>query len=403
MPGHDDHGGGKGGGGRIFRRNVLYLFLSSRYPGGMDEIPFKAQPQIAAARHRGAGLNRAGRYESRDHVVADDGWESWNDPDVPPLTTTVQEDASRSVITRNTSPDIPFDRSINPYRGCEHGCIYCYARPSHNWLGLSSGLDFETRLFVKSDAPALLEAELRRPGYRKAPLRPIAMGTNTDPYQPVERRLRVARGILTVLRDFNHPATVTTKSAMIVRDLDILGPMAKKGLFAAALSISTLDRDLARRMEPRATPPAGRLEAISALSRAGVPTLVMAAPMIPGLNDHELDAILTAARDAGASAAGITLLRLPFDVKELFVDWLSTHYPNRAGRVLSLIRQTRHGDLDEARFGKRMHGEGPVADLLGQRFAAACRRLGLEGGRLALRTDLFQPPPRPGEQLRLML
>ncbi len=369
----------------------------------MDEIPFKAQPQIAAARHRGAGLNRAGRYESRDRVPADDGWESWNDPEVPPLETTVQEDASRSVIARNASPDIPFDRSINPYRGCEHGCIYCYARPSHNWLGLSSGLDFETRLFVKAEAPALLEAELRRPAYRKEPLRPIAMGTNTDPYQPVERRLRVTRGILGVLRDCNHPLTITTKSAMIVRDLDILGPMARKGLFAAAISLSTLDRDLARRMEPRATPPFGRLEAISALARAGVPVTVMVAPMIPALNDHELDLVLTAARDAGATAAGITLLRLPFDVKDLFADWLTAHYPRRAAHVLSLLRQSRGGQLDEARFGKRMHGEGPVADMLTQRFEAACRRLGLNRKGLALRTDLFRPPPRPGEQLRLML
>jgi DNA repair photolyase len=382
---------------------VLVLFEFSRYPDGMDEIPFKAQPQIAAARHRGAGLNRAGRYESREHVAADDGWDSWNDPELPPLTTTVQTDASRSIIARNASPDIPFDRSINPYRGCEHGCIYCYARPSHNWLGLSSGLDFETRLFVKPEAPALLEAELRRPSYRKAPVRPIAMGTNTDPYQPVERRLRVTRGILTVLRDCDHPVTLTTKSAMIVRDLDILGPMARRGLAAAAISLSTLDRDLARRMEPRATPPFGRLEAIRALTRAGVPVMVMAAPMIPGLNDHELDLVLTAARDAGATTAGITLLRLPFDVKDLFADWLSTHYPRRAAHVLSLLRQTRDGELDESRFGKRMTGEGPLAEMLAQRFEAACRRLGLNQSRLTLRTDLFRPPPRPGEQLRLML
>ncbi|MBN2752481.1 MAG: radical SAM protein, partial [Rhodospirillaceae bacterium] len=230
----------------------------------MESIPFKAQPQIAASARRGAGLNRAGRYESREYEVVEDGWGSWNDPAMPSIATTVQEDASRTVITRNTSPDIPFDRSLNAYRGCEHGCIYCYARPSHNWLGLSSGLDFETRLFVKTQAPALLEAELRSAKYRKHPVKPLAMGTNTDPYQPVERRLRVVRGVLEVLRDFNHPVTITTKSAMVVRDIDILGPMAAKGLCAVALSISTLDRDLARRMWPRATPPTGRLDAVRA-------------------------------------------------------------------------------------------------------------------------------------------
>ncbi len=370
---------------------------------GMEHIPFKAQPHIAASRKRGAGLNRAGRYESRASEVVDDGWESWNDPDLPPLSTTVQEDAARSVITRNDSPDIPFDRSLNAYRGCEHGCIYCYARPSHNWLGLSSGLDFETRLFAKSRAPELLEAELCRAAYRKKPMQPLAMGTNTDPYQPVERRLRLTRRVLEVLRDFNHPFTITTKSAMVVRDIDILAPLAARGLCAVALSLTTLERDLARVMEPRATPPAGRLEAMRALSAAGIPVTVMSAPMIPALNDHEMEAILAAAHNAGATSAGYTLLHLPYDLTELFSDWLATHAPDRAEHVLSLIRQTHQGCLNDARFGFRMRGTGPIADLLHLRFANACKRLGLDKPRPNLRTDLFRPPPRRGEQFKLAL
>jgi DNA repair photolyase len=367
----------------------------------MDEIPFKAQPHVAHSAHRGAGLNRPGRFEARDRVIADDGWDSWNDPDLPPLATTVAEDATRTIIARNDSPDIPFDRSINAYRGCEHGCIYCYARPTHNFLGLSSGLDFETKLFVKSDAPELLARELAAPGYRAKPIHPIAIGTNTDPYQPIERQRQVIRGILETLSAHNHPVTITTKSAMVLRDLDILTSLARRGLVSVSLSITTLDRDLARRMEPRATPPAGRLAALERLSAAGIPTAVMAAPMIPGLNDHELESILTAARDAGARTASFILLRLPLDVQELFQDWLATHYPDRAERVLSLIRQTRHGDLDSGRFGERMRGTGPVAELLAQRCAIACRRLGLDKGYPKLRTDLFKPPPKPGDQLTL--
>ncbi len=367
----------------------------------MDEIPFKAQPHVAHSAHRGAGLNRPGRFEAHDRVIADDGWDSWNDPDLPPLATTVTEDAARTVIARNDSPDIPFDRSINAYRGCEHGCIYCFARPTHNFLGLSSGLDFETKLFVKSDAPERLARELAAPSYRAKPIRPIAIGTNTDPYQPVERHRQVIRGVLEVLSAHNHPVTITTKSAMVARDLDILASLARRGLVSVSLSITTLDRDLARRMEPRATPPAGRLSALERLSAAGIPTAVMAAPMIPGLNDHELEAILSAARDAGARTASFALLRLPHDVRELFQDWLSTHYPDRADRVLSLIRQTRDGDLYKARFGERMRGTGPVAELLAQRCAIACRRLGLDKGYPKLRTDLFKPPPKPGDQLTL--
>ncbi len=367
----------------------------------MEEIPFKAQPQVAQAAHRGAGLNRPGRFESRERVPADDGWESWNDPDLPPLETTVSEDAARTVIARNDSPDIPFDRSLNPYRGCEHGCAYCYARPSHAYLGLSSGLDFETRLFFKPDAAHLLARELRAPSYRVKPIRPLAMGTNTDPYQPVERRLGVTRAVLETLSAFNHPVTITTKSAMVMRDLDILKSLARRGLVSVSLSITTLDRDLARRMEPRATPPAGRLNAVRALAAAGVPVGVNAAPMIPGLTDHELEAILAAAAEAGARTAGFILLRLPGDVKDLFADWLASHAPDRAERVLSLVRQTRDGNLNDPRFGDRMRGQGPIAELLAQRCAIACRKLGLDKGYPKLRTDLFKPPPQPGDQLAL--
>ncbi|SBW08575.1 Radical SAM domain protein [uncultured Alphaproteobacteria bacterium] len=367
----------------------------------MDEIPYKAQPQVAKAGHRAAGLNPPGRFESRGRVPADDGWESWNDPDLPPLATTVAEDAAKTVIARNDSPDIPFDRSLNAYRGCEHGCIYCYARPSHAFLGLSSGLDFETRLFVKSDAAALLARELRAPSYRSKPIAPLAMGTNTDPYQPIERRFAVTRAVLETLSEFNHPVTITTKSAMVLRDLDILKSLARRDLVSVSLSITTLDRDLARVMEPRATPPAGRLNAIRALADAGVPVAVMAAPMIPGLTDHELEGILAAAAEAGARAGSFILLRLPEDVKELFVDWLAVHVPDRAERVLSLIRQTRDGALDDGRFGRRLRGSGPVAELLAQRCAIACRKLGLDKGYPKLRTDRFKPPPRPGDQLAL--
>lgn len=367
----------------------------------MDEIPFKAQPQVANAAHRAAGLNRPGRFESRGRVPADDGWESWNDPDLPPLATTVAEDAARSAITRNDSPDIGFDRSLNAYRGCEHGCIYCYARPSHNFLGLSSGLDFETRLFVKSDAAALLARELRAPAYRAKPITPLAMGTNTDPYQPIERRFAITRAILETVSDFNHPVTITTKSAMVLRDLDLLKSLARRRLVSVSLSITTLDRDLARRMEPRATPPAGRLKAIRVLAEAGIPVAVMAAPVIPGLTDHELESILAAAAEAGARAGSFILLRLPEDVKDLFADWLAAHVPDRAERVLSLIRQTRGGELDDGRFGSRMRGSGPIAELVAQRCAIACRKLGLDKGYPKLRTDLFKPPPRPGDQLAL--
>ncbi len=366
----------------------------------MDEIPFQAlRPP-----RRGAVSNASGRFEATARVPADDGWSQvlgmpWADPDLPPPRTSVRDEQSRSILTRNDSPDVPFDRSVNPYRGCEHGCVYCYARPTHTYLGLSAGLDFETKLTAKPDAPALLEAALRKPSYRPAP---IAIGTNTDPYQPIERSRGIMRGILEVLADYRHPVTITTKSALVARDLDILAPMAAQGLAAVGISVTTLDRDLARSLEPRASPPAARLKAMRALSDAGVPVAVMAAPMIPGLTDHELEAILEAARDAGARSAGYIFLRLPIEVKDLFLEWLRATVPDRAGRVESLLRQSRDGALGDSAFGRRMRGVGPVADLLARRHALACARLGLDKARAeSPRTDLFRRPPREGDQLAL--
>jgi DNA repair photolyase len=353
-----------------------------------------------AHKGRGATFNPKVRFESAEVDPFDDGWGSLartQDEDPPPRTE-VTPDASRSVIVRNTSPDIPFDRSINPYRGCEHGCVYCYARPTHAYLGLSPGLDFETRLRAKLDAAALLERELARPGYR---CQPIALGTNTDPYQPVERRLRITRGILEVLARCHHPATIVTKSAAVVRDLDLLAAMARQELIRVAISVTTLDGDLARRLEPRAAAPHRRLEAIRQLSQAGVPAAVMVAPIIPALTDHEMERILEAAGAAGASSAGYVLLRLPHEVKELFEGWLEAHVPERAAHVLSLVRQCRGGRLYDATFGRRMRGEGPYAELIARRFASARRRLGLVAETRSLRTDLFTPPAAGG-QLRLL-
>jgi DNA repair photolyase len=352
-------------------------------------------------RGRGATFNPKVRFESTDVDPFDDGWESLAQAraeDAPPRTE-VTPDASRSVIARNTSPDIPFDRSINPYRGCEHGCVYCYARPTHAYLGLSPGLDFETKLVAKFDAASLLERELARPGYA---CQPMALGTNTDPYQPVERRLRITRSVLEVLARCRHPLTIVTKSAAVVRDLDLLAPMAREDLARVAISVTTLDGDLARRLEPRAAAPHRRLQAIRQLSDAGVPTAVMVAPIIPALTDHEIEGILEAAAGAGANSAGFVLLRLPHEVKELFEDWLAAHAPGRAAHVLSLVRQCRGGQLYDATFGKRMRGDGPYAQLIERRFAAAKRRLGLAGATRPLRTDLFAPPDPDARQLQLL-
>jgi len=356
---------------------------------------------------RGAVSNRTGRFEGTVRVRVDDGWSLPPPPDggdedgseLPPLRTRVLEDAARSIITRNDSPDIPFDLSINPYRGCEHGCVYCFARPSHAYLGLSPGLDFETMLFRKAEAPALLERELRAKGYV---CQPIALGANTDPYQPIEREQKLTRRILEVCRDYKQPVGIITKSSLVVRDLDILAPMAAEGLASVAISVTTLDRDLARRMEPRASTPTKRLEAIRALTKAGVTVAVLSSPMIPGLNDHEMEAILEAAAGMGATRASYILLRLPLEIAGLMEEWLRTHAPDRAERVMSLVRQCRDGAVYNAEWGTRMKGTGPYAEMLRARFKLATRRLGLDPRRWDLDCGKFRPPPRPGDQLALL-
>jgi DNA repair photolyase len=344
---------------------------------------------------RGATLSLAVRFDRLRREPCDDGWGTADElAEAPSPRTELLPDATRRIIATNDSPDIPFDRSINPYRGCEHGCIYCFARPSHAYLGFSPGLDFETRIMVKADAATLLRRELARPGYRPAV---IALGVNTDAYQPVEGRLRITRAILEVLAETRHPVGLITKSARIVRDADLLADLARDRLVSVHVSVTTLQPDLARRMEPRASAPHRRLWAIAALARGGVPVGVNLAPVIPGLNDHEIEAVIAAAAEAGARTAGSILVRLPHEVKELFVAWLAEHYPDRAARVLSLIRQCRDGRLNDPEFGSRMRGSGPLAELLRQRFRAACRRHGLDKRDLALRTDLFRPPREDGQ------
>ncbi|RMF12273.1 MAG: PA0069 family radical SAM protein [Alphaproteobacteria bacterium] len=347
-------------------------------------------------RGRGAASAVSGRFEPYSREIFDDGWGTL-ECKTAPLRTTVTPDSSRSVIARNSSPDVPFEQSINPYRGCEHGCIYCFARPTHAWLGLSPGLDFETRLTAKMQAPDLLRKELSRPSYRASP---IALGTNTDPYQPVERRLGIMRGILEVLRDARHPATIVTKSHLVTRDLDILEDMARDNLVRVFVSVTTLDRALARRMEPRASTPERRLKAIEALAIRGVPAGVMVAPVIPALTDHELEAILDEAQRSGAESAGYILLRLPHEVKELFREWLAEHVPDRAERIMNRVRAMRRGRENDATFGRRMRGEGLEADLLALRFRQAVKRLGLNRSHRPLATELFRPP-RAGQQLCL--
>jgi len=347
---------------------------------------------------RGAASNDSGRFEAERRMPFDDGWGS-ADAEPVPLTTILTVDSTRTIIARNDSPDIGFDRSINPYRGCEHGCIYCYARPSHAFLGLSPGLDFESRIFYKPEAAALLAAELRKKGYS---CRPIALGSNTDPYQPVERRLCITRSILEVLRDFRHPVTIVSKSALIQRDIDILAAMAKERLASATISVTTLDRSLARRMEPRASTPERRLETITALAGAGIPTGVLSAPMIPALNDNEMEQILERASVAGATSAGYTMLRLPLELKSMFKEWLEQHFPDKAAHVLSLVAQSHGGRLYDSTWSKRMTGTGPYAEMLRLRFERACRKLGFgQRSTSPLGTSLFRPPPRAGDQLTL--
>lgn len=351
---------------------------------------------------RGAVSNATGRFEPHARVGIDDGWAlAEDDTPAPKLKTEITAETVRRALTRNASPDIPFDRSLNPYRGCEHGCVYCYARPSHAYMNLSPGLDFESKLFVKKDMAKALEAELRKPGYRPAP---VMIGANTDPYQPIERDHRITRELLEVLHAFRHPTVIITKSHLVTRDVDILADMAKDNLISVGVSLTTLDADLARTMEPRAATPPRRLDAMRILSGAGVPVAVMAAPMVPTLNDHELEAIMRASRDMGATRANYILLRLPRELKDLFSEWLQTHAPGKAKRVMNLLSQSRNGQLYVSDFGTRMSGTGVHAQLLSQRFKLACKKLGLRPagtGEFPLNCDAFMRPPRAGDQLGL--
>ena len=336
-------------------------------------------------RGRAAATNESGRFEPLSRQPFDDGWNSLEE--LPPFKTEVQIEKARSIITRNDSPDISFDRSINPYRGCEHGCSYCFARPTHAFVGMSPGLDFESKLFAKPDAARLLEKELAKPGYE---VRSIALGTNTDPYQPIEKQRRITREILEVLEAHAHPVAIVTKGSLVTRDIDILARMAEKNLAKVAVSLTTLDRTLSRAMEPRAASPARRLAAMRELSDAGVPVSVMTAPIIPGLNDGEIERLLESAHTAGAGEAGYVLLRLPLEVAPLFRDWLLRHYPDRYRHVMSLIRSMRGGKDYDADWNQRMKGVGPYAWQIGRRFEIAARRLGLNTERRQLRTDLFK-------------
>jgi DNA repair photolyase len=364
-------------------------------------LPIRPGPpgeSVAAARRRGraATANPSGRFEPVSRQEVDDGWGSTGA--LPPFKTQIAHEKPKTLITRNDSPDIAFDRSINPYRGCEHGCIYCFARPTHAYLGLSPGLDFESRLTVKDGAADLLRRELSAPGYQP---KTIAIGTNTDPYQPIEREHGVMRAILKVLSDANHPVAIVTKSALVLRDLDILGPMAAKGLAKVALSVTTLDRELARGMEPRASTPSRRLDAIEKLNAAGVPAAVMVAPVIPGVSDHEIEDILARAHAAGAREAGYILLRLPLETQDLFANWLLENHADKFRKVMALLRSTRDGKIYDSAWGKRMTGTGPYAWMLGRRFEIACDKLGLNKQKAKLRSDLFTRPSGGGVQLSL--
>lgn len=371
-------------------------------PGGsaahMESVVERSNMRVPDARRRGraAGLNPSGRFEQKARYGFDDGWQTLDE--LPPFKTEVTTENPRTIIAKNDSPDIPFDRSINPYRGCEHGCVYCFARPTHSYMGLSAGLDFESKLFAKPNAAKLLRKELAKPGYE---VKSMAMGTNTDPYQHIEKQWRVTREILEVLEETNHPVGIVTKSSLITRDIDILSRMAEKGLARVAISVTSLDRRLSRAMEPRAATPSLRLDTIRQLSDAGIPTSVMVAPVIPALTDHEMERILDAAKANGAMDAGYILLRLPNEVSGLFKEWLLRHYPDKYTHVLSLLRTMRGGKDYDAEFGTRMRGVGPYAWQLGRRFDLASKKLGLASMRMSLRTDRFQPPVLAGTQLSL--
>jgi DNA repair photolyase len=352
-----------------------------------------------AIKGRGAQSQPPGRFDKLTKTLEHDGWYEEEEPRQPE--TVVLPEPARSIISRNESPDIGFAQSINPYRGCLHGCIYCYARPSHAYVGLSPGLDFETRLFFKTDAATLLEKELAAPSYRCSPL---MLGANTDPYQPIEKEYRVTRSILEVLARCRHPVNITTKGALVARDVDLLSDLARDGLANVMFSIPTLDNDLKRALEPRAASAAARLRAMRVLADAGVSVGVLVAPIIPALTDHEIEAVLEASRDAGATVAGYTLLRLPWEVKDLFREWLAEHFPDRALHVMSLVRELRGGRDNDPRFGTRMHASGPLAQLIRQRFRLASRRLGFPDDRgRSLPTHLFRPPLRTHPQLSLGL
>ncbi|MFK4824219.1 PA0069 family radical SAM protein [Paenochrobactrum sp. BZR 588] len=347
-------------------------------------------------RGRAAGINPSSRFEQYSRADFDDGWQSFEE--LEPFKTEVQVEKPRTIITRNDSPDLGFDRSINPYRGCEHGCIYCFARPTHSYMGLSAGLDFEAKLFAKPDAPHLLQRELSKAGYIP---RTIAIGSNTDPYQPIEKKWRIMRGLLEVLEDAQHPVAIVTKSGLITRDIDILSRMAQKGLVKVALSVTTMDAKLSRTMEPRAATPTLRLQTMRELAQAGIPVSAMLGPVIPGINDHEIERILDAAAAAGAEEAGYVLLRLPLEVAPLFKEWLLRNYPDKYRHVLSLLRSMRGGKDYDAEWGKRMRGEGPYAWQIGRRFEIAAKKLGLNTSKKRLRSDLFSPRQEGGTQLSL--
>jgi DNA repair photolyase len=366
----------------------------SDLPADLPELSVAIEK--ARRRGRGAQSNASGRYEAEARVTFDDGWQSLDD--LPAFKTTVEIDTARKVITRNESPDIGFDRSINPYRGCEHGCVYCFARPTHAFLGLSPGLDFESRLFAKPDAPAMLEKELAASSYEP---RMIAIGTNTDPYQPIERERKIMRGILEVLERAGHPVGIVTKSALVTRDIDILSRMAKRNLVKVGISVTSLDPKLARTMEPRAPTPPRRLEALKLLADAGIPTTVMVAPVIPALNDSEIERILDAAAHAGVREASYVMLRLPLEVRDLFREWLMANYPDRYRHVFTLIRDMRSGRDYDSQWGTRMKGTGPIAWMIGRRFEIACEKLGLNKRRSKLTTDHFIKPEGGGQQLSL--
>ena len=353
--------------------------------------------KIDPARRRGRGA--CGNVSGRFDLARSDEPDGWDIPEERPgFRTEVRGEQARSLITWNRSPDLPFDRSINPYRGCEHGCVYCFARPSHAYLGLSPGLDFETRLVARPNAAEVLARELGKPRYKVAP---IAIGTNTDPYQPIEKTWEITRSCLEVLAAFNHPVAIVTKGTLVERDLDILVPMAARGLVRVGISLTTLDADLSRRMEPRAPAPGRRLAIIRRLSAAGVPIRLMTSPVVPGLSDHEIEALLAAGREAGADAASWIMLRLPREVSQIWQAWLDEHYPHRAARVMARLREMHGGKDYDARWGRRMRGEGPYAEMVAQRFRAAARRLGLDRQTAALRCDLFAVPGRAGDQLSL--